>query len=379
MVSLWWQLPSPSRFISRITQDLKDGKNVILCMPEHLPDGLKSAVQYELGEDWDWYRLSLNSEELVEPVHVLFEHFIGEISPNQLRNARTLAENQNFVGKIIWLDGLTPQVWFAWKKFLSDYEQPCRAIPQLYRTLFCVSLVGELALDPPAEDVCLSHHNWKGIVNRLDMLLFTSSLFQDKRLPDLQKRVAISVITNLALWDYHVSKRLVDEKIENILNPVPILKEIAKERNWYTDYDYSLADKWCRGIANTIEGEEKTHSAALAVNGKEEIERRIWSAEVGEILPFVEERRREILERLAGILTIPFQTRFGEEIKDLCDLEIGHIEYQINDIGTVVNTDIRQLVRKLREIRNALSHLQSISPELLLCREINDWYRILKR
>ncbi len=378
MARLWWQLPGPSRFVSQVVQDLGNGKNVIFCLPEYLPDGLASAVRSELGEDWDWHTLSLRDEGEVEPVHLLFDLFVGEITPNQLRNTCTLAINQKFVGKIIWLDDLTPKAWFAWKKFLSDYEQPCRAIPQLYRTLFCVSLVGELALDPPTEDVCLSHHCWKGVVDRLDMLLFTSSLFQGKRLPDLQKRVAISVLTNLALWDFDVSKRLADEKVENILSPVPILQEIAKERSWCTDD--SCVERWCKGMTDIIEGKEKKHSAALAVNGsgKVELERRIWSAEVGEILPFIEELRREILEHLAGVLRLPFTTRFGEVIKDLHDLEIGHIDYQISNNSTFFDPKMRKLVRRLRDIRNALSHLESISPELLLCHEINDWHRILR-
>ncbi|HEY9694174.1 MAG TPA: hypothetical protein V6D15_18375 [Oculatellaceae cyanobacterium] len=381
MTRFWWQLPGPSQFIEQVVQDFRDGKNVILCLPEHLPSGLSSAIKSELGDDWDWHNVSVEEASSVEPVHFLFDLFVGEISPNEFRNARTLAEHPSFAGKIVWLDDFTPALWPAWRRFLSDYEQPCRSISQLSRTLFCVPLVGELALDPPRDDVCLSHHRWQGVVSRLDILLFTASLFQDKRLPDLQKRVVISVVTNLALWDFDVSERLASEKSENILNPMLILQEIAKERNWCTDNHGSLLPKWCIGITNTIDAEEKFHSAALAINGsgKTEIERRIWRAEVGELLPFVEERRREILERLSEVLQVPFTTRFGEVIKDLHDLEIGHIEYQISNNGKNVNSEIRNLVRRLREIRNALSHLESIKPELLVCREINDWHRILKR
>lgn len=380
MTRFWWQLPGPSQFIDRVVQDFRDGKNVILCLPEHLPSDLSSAIQSELGDDWDWQKISVPSESSVEPVHFIFDLFVGEFSSNEVRNARTLAQHQNFAGKIIWLDDLTPNVWPVWKKFISDYEQPCRNIPQLYRTLFCVSLVGKLALDPPAEDVCLSHHFWQGVVDRMDMMLFTSQLFQGKRLPDLQKRVAISVVTNIALWDCDVSKRLAYEKVEYILKPLPILQEIAGERNW-CDCNYELSERWCKGMKDTIESEEKIHSAVL-VNGvldKAEIERRIWSAEVGELLPFVEQRRHDILRLLAGFLKVPFTTRFGEVIKDVRDLEIGHIEYQIGENCRLVKSDVRNIVRHLREIRNALSHLETISPELLLSREITDWHRILRR
>lgn len=382
MTRFWWQLPGPSQFIERVVQDFRDGKNIILCLPEHLPSGLSSAIQSELGDDWDWHRISACQETSIEPVHFLFDLFVGEISPNEVRNARTLAQHPNFAGKIVWLDNLTTDVWPVWKKFLSDYEQPCRAIPQLSRTLFVVSLVGELAITPPAEDVCLSHHAWEGVVGSLDMLLFTASRFSGKRLSDLQKRVAISVITHLALWDFEVSERLVCEKIENILSPEPILQNIAQERSWYYEHTNNISFKeiWCKGIKNTVEGEVKIHSSALALDSlaQKEIKCRIWKGEVGEILPFVEERRQEIIERISQVLKVPFRTSFGEVIKDLRDLEIGHIEYQLSQTDKIVNSDIRRLVKQLKEMRNSLSHLEPINQEILVCREINSWYRILR-
>ena len=382
MTCFWWQLPGPSQFIDRVVQDFRDGKNVILCLPEHLPSGLSNAIRSELGDDWDWHKISLREETYLDPVHFLFDLFVGEISPNEVRNARTLAQNQKFAGKIIWLDNLTADIWPAWQKFLSDYEQPCRAIPQLHRTLFIVPLVGEIAIAPPVEDVCLSHQTWQGVVSFLDMLLFTANLFPRKNLSNLQKRVAISAIAHLSLWDFEVSERLAAEKIEQILNPEAILTEIAQERGWYCDRtkNISFAESWCQGIKNTIEGEEKIHSAALGFDAlaQGEIKSRIWRGEVGEIFPFIEERRQEIIQRFSKVLTVPFKTSFGEVIKDLRDLEIGHIEYQLNQTDQIVHPDIRRLIKQLKEMRNSLSHLEPINQDILLSREINSWYRILK-
>jgi hypothetical protein len=125
-------------------------------------------------------------------------------------------------------------------------------------------------------------------------------------------------------------------------------------------------------MIDVIEGEENIHSASLALKDfKGTIARRIWSAEVGVILPFVEERRQEILTHLAGVLRVPFTTRFGEVISDVRDLEIGHIESQLINSGITVHPNVRRLVRRLREIRNCLSHLEPLSLELLLDAEIN--------
>ncbi len=124
---------------------------------------------------------------------------------------------------------------------------------------------------------------------------------------------------------------------------------------------------WCLGLAEIIDGEEKTHSAALALcNQSDEIRRRIWSAEVGVLFPYVEEQRQRILRRLAGLLRVPFETRFGEVITDWRDLEIGHIESQIVTNGIPVARETRRMLRQLREIRNCLAHQEVIPKNLLL-------------
>jgi hypothetical protein len=376
MDRFWWQIPGPNQYVADIVQDLIDGKNVVLCLPKHMPAGLSSAVRLEIGEEWHWQTFSLLEENETEPVHQLFNIFVREISPTEIRNARTLAQHQDFGGKIIWIENLTPPLWGPWKKFLTNYEQSCRSVSKWNRTLFCVPLIGDLAIDPPREDVCLSHHYWRGVVDRLDILLFTAHLFSGKQLSDLQKQIAISAIANLALWDPNVSEWLADETLENILNPLPILLEIGQSRCWCDEMISSGSDSWHRGVKDMIEGEEKIHSAALAFNDStREIDRRIWSAQVGVLLPFVEERRQELLSICKDILTVPFQTNFGV-ISDLRDLEIGHIEYQLST-NPAGNRNIKRLAEQLKDIRNALSHLEPINHQLLLSREINDWRRIL--
>ena len=123
-------------------------------------------------------------------------------------------------------------------------------------------------------------------------------------------------------------------------------------------------------MKDMVDGIEKEHSALLALrHDARALQRRIWNAEVGVMLPFVEEQRQDILARFAGVLRVPFMTRFGEEITDIRDLEIGHIESQLAN-NPAVSSSIRQLITQLRTIRNALSHLESLDPALLLSGEV---------
>jgi len=62
-------------------------------------------------------------------------------------------------------------------------------------------------------------------------------------------------------------------------------------------------------------------------------------------------------------------TRFGEVITDIRDLEIGHIESQ-RAKNPAASNSVRQLITQLRKIRNALAHLESLDPALLLSGEV---------
>ena len=371
MSRLWWQLPGPSRFVARIIQDLRDGKNTVLCLPEYAPDGLARAIRSELSDDWPWDTLHVpNDAGGGDPVHVLFTRFVPHARPDALWNAGALVTEEGFAGKLLWLDGLTPHTWPAWKSFLNDYAHACRSRSVFERTLFCIPLVGTLAHDPPAEDICLSHHSWRGYVDLLDMLVYTAVLLEGKPMPDLLKRVVTALIAHVALWDPRVSEYLVRENPQTIFAPAPLLQEIAKERGWDGgDEGRSLAG-WHRGMKDRVNGTEQEHSALLAMrHDTRALQRRLWNAEVGVMLPFVEEQRQDILARFAGVLRVPFLTQFGEEITDIHDLEIGHIESQLAH-NPAVSYSIRQLITQLRKIRNGLSHLESLDPALLLSGEV---------
>jgi hypothetical protein len=367
MSRLWWQLPGPQRFVAHVVADLRDGKNVVLCLPEHMPAGLQSAVRATLGDDeWPWHTFDVGEGADERPERLLFARFVPDARADAIRSAQALTLEESFAGKVVWLEGLSGCSWPAWREFAAAYRHACQAVPVFKRTLFCIPLQGEPALDPPGEDVCLAQHHWRGAVDSLDSLLFAASLFDGAGLTALQRRVAVMLAARLSLWDPAVSERMAGERIERILDPVPLLREMAHERGWRA----GARGEWHAGAADIFDGEKKDHSAALALKDSNgEIAHRVWSAEVGVMLPFVEEKRRELIARLAGVLRVPHTTRFGEVIEDLRELEIGHIESQVNCLAQV-DAETRRLVWRLREVRNRLSHLEVLPPELLLCDEI---------
>ena len=115
-----------------------------------------------------------------------------------------------------------------------------------------------------------------------------------------------------------------------------------------------------------MKGQLEFTTAALAASGKfRDVEQRIWSAEVGILFPYVEEKRQELVEELRSVLRVPFVKRTGEVVSDLRDLEIGHIESQLKSMGVIMKPDQMRLIECLRQIRNHLSHFQLVPPDLV--------------
>lgn len=364
MYNFWWQLPGPKSFIDRLVQDIRDGKNIIMCLPKYSPyEKLSKAVRIEMENDeWEWHLIDTQEEK--DPVNLLFKRFIPNHRIDQIRNANTLAKDPVFKGKLIWLTNINQNNWLSWREFIVDYANICRHYCLLDRTLFCIPLIGELTLNLPSEDICLSLHRWCNYIDRTDMLVFTSQFFREKAIPLIEKQMIISVIVNLSLWDPFTSERLANESIDKILKPNYILKQIARERDWDNSDFVNERLLWLSGIKNEFEGKEEFHSAILSLHDpKKEIERRIWSAQVGVYFPFIEQKRQEILVKLKNVLKVPFTTRF-ETINNIWDLEIGHIESQIvNEIS--VPMELKKLVKRLRIMRNKLSHLNSLDEDIL--------------
>lgn len=369
MHSLFWQLGGPSRFVERVADELREGKNVVICLPEHVPDGLGGAVRKVMGDGCGcpWHVLSAEGESTANPARWLADRVISHTPAGGVMNAKVLVNDDAFAGRVIWLQDIGTNDWPAWRDFLAEYSHACRARSLIERTILCVAAAGRAATCPPAEEICLVCHTWRGVVDSLDMILYCSNLLRDRDLPIIRKRVLIAVVAGLALWDPAVAEELASAEIDAILEPEAVLNEIGRRRGWTSDVTLDGQEGWCLGLTDTMDGEEKTHSAALSLRDlSNEIRRRIWSAEVGVLFPYVEEQRQTILRRLRGLLRVPFETRFGEIITDWRDLEIGHIESQIATNGIPVAREMRRMLQHLRQIRNCLAHQEVVPKDLLL-------------
>jgi hypothetical protein len=156
---------------------------------------------------------------------------------------------------------------------------------------------------------------------------------------------------------------LAHRNLPELLAPGPPLAECAADRGWTSQ---SLVSEWWQGTTAQFAGQPVEHSASLQIAGDtEEIEQRLWEAQVQVLLPFIERQRRLLVQRLNGLLQVPFVGRRGEVIDDVRDLELGHIEFQCCERPKAVDCHTRRLVTSLKLARNELAHFGTLGTWVL--------------
>jgi len=368
MSDLWWRMPGPARYVAGALEQLHDGKNVVLCVPDHLPDGLARAVVQAQPAPWGraWELLRVRASTNSTPVDLLFRRFAPDAAAATLRNAAALVREPQFTRRLIWLERMSSTTWPAWKAFLEEYEHACRARLPDERSLFCIMLAGEPAASPPVAGVSLAVARWRGIASELDTLLYTSLVFPERPLTGVKRNVAVAVVAALALWDPHICDYLARQPLRTIFAPCESLRRFAHERGWEQPGGTNL---WCAGMVDTFADQERQHSAHLALCGQiDELNHRVWRGQMSVLYPMIEERRQQLLLELRDLLHVPFRTREGAQITQLHDLEIGHIEWQLAEHrrngrpDPRLETTFRQ-VSALKTMRNHLAHLESVREE----------------
>lgn len=365
MALTWWDLPGNSRFVGEVANALRSGRNVVLRVSERVQPGLGPAVRSRLdGDHLEWVNYAPPKDH--QPIDVLYERFASAAPAREIRNSRNLVKFSSFEGLLVWIDEIDPPAWPAWADFLTEYESACRAVDPLDRTLLCVTSRGEATRHQIEDEVCLANITCRGTVRREDVQLYVRLLLEDRGLTGTERDLACRVISQLAMWDADAARALARVDLSSLLEPAPILKQIAGERGWMDLHDSDIDSLWMIGAADEFDGEWRRHSALYAIaDNDRELDRRIWTAEVEVLLPWIESQRRLLLERFGSTFPLPFRARGDRVINDIRDLEIGHIQHLLYQAARRPDRDVMDLVRALKKIRNALSHLEPVGAEIV--------------
>jgi len=378
MTLSWWQMPGPARFIDGVIQEMREGRNTFLLIPRHFPSGLRESIRRQVQSSMDipWRTLDLSeldSHRPVESILRLFDPASRIVGP--VTFADMIANEKLNSGYMIWAELSSAEEWPTWKSFFQEYAHACRAVPLVQRSLFCVLLSGEPAIQPPQVDICLAALKWQGVVNQMDSLLYASLQFGSKPWPAKKRQLAAYLTAFLGQWDPTLIDLLHSSDFKHLLKPHDLLHDSGISRGWdQCDFKKS-SHKWAEGISDHFEGMEREHAAYLALNGSSHlVTHKIWAAETTVLFPHIEEFRHQLLDAMAGRLVPPFRSVHGELVEDPRELELSDLlNLLANDPSLWIDSGTWGCLKAMKFARNQLAHKQPIDPELL---ESDDMFRL---
>ncbi|MCY3841632.1 MAG: hypothetical protein OXH09_23810, partial [Gammaproteobacteria bacterium] len=196
-----------------------------------------------------------------------------------------------------------------------------------------------------------------GFVAHGDLLLFASETLRERTDDPLVRSLLANTVACVAAWDFDSAATLVAEDDQTIMAPTEVLRALAEERGWSADtpLDWRLGTASRNGIA---------HPARAAIEDPPiELERRLWSAQLAVLLPWIEERRHEVVA--TNLYEVKRQMRTnGDGHGDPYDIEVGDLYVLFARRGG--HRGIRKALGCLRDGRNELAHRRHMSHDRVL-------------
>ena len=317
---------------------------------------------------WNWHPLDMEEQknDYGDPVEFLHQRFARDHNPGQIWDEFSLARSRNFARRVIWLEHVTIQEWPRWRGFLQRYADASRGQKESERGLVCIFVKGLAQMQLPKRDVALNVHVWRGVVSEADMFMWSFQLVRNLESATLERRVRGSVIASLAGSDPELAQALSSVELSDLFRPVQWLQNFARQRKW-EPWNASIPE-WHTGAIDDIDGQKCIHSAIVAL-GKEadhELTSRVWQGQLNILFPLLERQRVLLLQKFDALLRVPHKIRRDGRVvatvEEKRELEFTHI---LDQLRTQTNPKTKDLLRRLRNARNAIAHLELISVEEL--------------
>jgi hypothetical protein len=362
MSAEFWQLPGPSNYVTKIHHDLADNHNVIAHLTINTPEGLLYELQGAVEQSGLAWRRLYEQAATTTPASWLAKQIGEKLGP--IATAADFYSLPSIEGATFVIDDLPNDdvILEAWNKFLLQYAQTVRAANNMQspRFLFLWPTVSSKTI---FTDVRLNLYPWDDCLDSVDIHLYAAMFARKSGRSPFYRKLMTSLASTLSGGDPILCRDLCTRSLQELIEPLDTLRSYADERGW-TDSTLLRVEN---GTLTWIDSAKKEHPALIAIQGRaKEISTLVWSAQLSVLMGLLEERRYEIVERMADRLHIPDNQDPRYMIHDISDMEIGTVCYQLQNNASHIPRTVTDQVQRLRWIRNELAHRRPLSAEYLL-------------
>lgn len=369
----YWRLSGPEHFLDEILSDLKTqgGKNILVCRPRHATSGFRQALEARNRQPVTGHsQLEFSPISKLDPTGNPFAELCKGLGIDEAgcEDIPALLLHPRSRRKLIFVElGEDPVLWAKWKNLLSLYAHAYRARPIAEPAPICIVVEGRSGQGADKlKDIALAVRYEYGICDLHDMIGYAARRLRKHDMSPLQRQLAVAYTAHVALWDSDICDKLTEAKWPDLLHPDEILHDLAKQRCWQ---ESGGAPSWFEGSEDFFAGADRMHSAFALASSPDEIERRLFCAQLTILLPYVEQRRPHLIKTLDKMLKVPHHDKDGRVIAEKHRLEIGHIDSQLKEQERGRSRPVSSMARReaglLHEVRNVLSHLDIFEPSRL--------------
>lgn len=382
---LIWRLPGPASFVRDVASSLQSGRHTVALLPSWLheedpTDSLVDAVTAELSTTARAFRLSR-----LRPAHqggTLAQALGEELAWGTETTPTTLDEwltHESAVGNLVSVvaNDLEAQHISELPEFVRRVSQASRPLSSEDRLTLLVIGSRHQLLTPRQPDIADVTINVVWFWNRLarwDLAALLAAQDDSSFSAGLAHEIRMESVVEVARWRVPLALQLWSNwsgepgDLPNFMaihdqSPPPAPPRSAPgphpPTTWLEHWDLGLAEGW-HGIM-------AVHP--MAVTGPAGAPQRwIWLAQARVLLPWIEERRVKVYDRVREKLG----EGFGEVLSDARlwsphDEALGDVLLEIKDLAWIIRqhlwreSDLKEAANSLWKARNEIAHLRPLS------------------
>ena len=331
---VWWgQIGNSLRFLSSVTNHLRDCHSAVLQVPKSIP------WRQEFYDTIDMRRTSFSGDrrlmrkswdESTEPgefvldelcsSRVRADYWPGQSYAEYLGNKDDIVLNEYYA----WITGIHSKDGLAkWVEFVSQYESVAEKLEQA--AVFLLEYDGTAADVAGVKKIVYSVENYDCRVFCLEM----AAALANTDLRSYQAELALSI----GRGEPELCAALLERGKALLEAPVKTAQFVLQEG--FSSQGFRF------------------HEMSEA-----EIESAVWKAETVLLFPILEQYRSDFIAAHETELArhLPISNSNGDRITDPHDLEIGSIQYIVSNSKTGFSPSDVEMVKLCRKARNLLAH-----------------------
>ena len=342
--SIWWgQIGNSLRFLTNVTNHLRDCQSAVLRVPCNLPwrrdfyeaidirrsafSGERRLVRLQWEESADPGAFIL--EELCSS-RVRADYWPGLTYAEYLGSKPELMMNDYY----IWVTGIHSKADLSrWGEFVNRYHHAAKELET--SAVFLLEYDGVNADVSGVEKIVYTVENYDCRVFCLE----TASALNNTNLRDYQAELA----QHIGAGDPELCAALLSAGTDLLQDPVKTAQHI---------------------ISTKVNSE----SGAYTQKTDQQITSAAWNAAIVLLFPMIEHYRLDFVGRHEAALSrhLPISNSNGDRITDPCDLELGPIHYIIGTAEKEFAADEADNIRLCRKARNLLAHNRPLPYHMVL-------------